>query len=153
MVKAGYSDAYLNIRGVRTRHKPTRCYEPTLLGTRRIAPHLPSGTSTPTGSRVHRTGGMDTRQRSLAPPSPIRGCESATRRPQRRSGLSTGAPPTGSDSSALCLFVGDSEDPTPVTIINGQLTCEPHNGYFQGGNHVQAIITWKREHAALGNSE
>jgi hypothetical protein len=47
---------------------------------------------------------------------------------------------------ALCLFVGDSEDPTPITIMNGNLTCEPHNGYFQGGDHVQAIIAWKREH-------
>lgn len=47
---------------------------------------------------------------------------------------------------SLCLFVGDSEDPYPITIINGNLTCEPHNGYFQGGDHVQAIIAWKREH-------
>ena len=49
---------------------------------------------------------------------------------------------------ALCLFVGDSEDPTPITILNGQLTCEPHSGYFQGGDHVQAIIAWKNEHPA-----
>jgi hypothetical protein len=49
---------------------------------------------------------------------------------------------------SLCLFVGDSDDPTPVTIMNGNLTCEPHNGYFQGDHHVQAIIAWKREHPA-----
>ena len=47
---------------------------------------------------------------------------------------------------SLCLFVGDSEDPTPITILNGNLTCEPHNGYFQGGDNTQAIIAWKREH-------
>lgn len=47
---------------------------------------------------------------------------------------------------ALCLFVGDSDEPEPVTIINGQLTCEPHSGYFQGGDHVQALIAWKHEH-------
>lgn len=47
---------------------------------------------------------------------------------------------------SLCLFVGESEDPRPITIMNGQLTCEPHNGYFQGDAHVMAIIAWKREH-------
>ena len=46
---------------------------------------------------------------------------------------------------SLCLFVGDSGDPEPVTIINGNLTCEPHNGYFQGGDHVQAISAWERD--------
>lgn len=51
---------------------------------------------------------------------------------------------------ALCLFVGDSEDPRPVTIMNGNLTCEPHNGYFQGEGHVRAIIAWKREHPESG---
>lgn len=52
---------------------------------------------------------------------------------------------------SLCLFVGESEDPDPITIINGNLTCEPHSGYFQGGGHVQSIIAWKREHPETEN--
>ena len=46
----------------------------------------------------------------------------------------------------ICLFVGESEDPQPITIMNGQLVCEPHNGYVQGGDHVQALIAYRREH-------
>ena len=67
--------------------------------------------------------------------------------PELRTALAT--PDTGELDGlvcSLCLFVGDSEDPTPITILNGNLTCEPHNGYFQGGDNTQAIIAWKREH-------
>ncbi len=52
---------------------------------------------------------------------------------------------------ALCLFVGESEDPRPITVMNGNLTCEPHNGYFQGGAHVQALMACKREHPEARN--
>lgn len=47
---------------------------------------------------------------------------------------------------ALCMFVAEDKPMKPaVTVMNGNATCEDHNGYFQGGAISQAIVAYRAE--------